>query len=288
VSLESLSESLSRLPVVGPVVRALLKSRHDHAKDMAASIAYFSFFSLFPLFLGIIAVGSLFLDSAEIQSRLDRLLADTLPGSADFVRTNVETLIRLRGAAGVASIAGLLWSASKMFGAVNRGINRALGLTRTHPFYLSPLRYFLLTLTVSLLLFLSMAVSTGVDLLAQLDPGLFGDRVDNLLTLLGGHMTSYLFVFVMLGALYYLVPYERPSWREVLPGALFAAFLYELGKAGFMLYIENVAHLKAVYGSVSSIIVLLLWLYYSARVLLFGAELIAVRQEQDEKAPTTA
>ena len=288
MSLESLSESLSRLPVVGPVVRALLKSRHDHAKDMAASIAYFSFFSLFPLFLGVIAVGSLFLDSAEIQSRLDRLLADTLPGSADFVRKNVEALIRLRGAAGVASIAGLLWSASKMFGAVNRGINRALGLTRTHPFYLSPLRYLLLTLTVSLLLFLSMAVSTGVDLLAQLDPGLFGDRMDNLLTLLGGHMTSYLFVSVMLGALYYLVPYERPSWREVLPGALFAAFLYELGKAGFMLYIENVAHLKAVYGSVSSIIVLLLWLYYSARVLLFGAELIAVRQEQDEKAPTTA
>ena len=288
MSLESLSESLSRLPVVGPVVRAVLKSRHDHAKDMAASIAYFSFFSLFPLFLGIIAAGSLFLDSAEIQSRLDRLLADTLPGSADFVRKNVEALIRLRGAAGLASIAGLLWSASKMFGAVNRGINRALGLTRTHPFYLSPLRYFLLTLTVSLLLFLSMAVSTGVDLLAQLDPGLFGDRMDNLLTLLGGHMTSYLFVSVMLGALYYLVPYERPSWREVLPGALFAAFLYELGKAGFMVYIENAAQLKAVYGSVSSIIVLLLWLYYSARVLLFGAELIAVRQEQDEKAPTTA
>ena len=277
MSLESLSESLSRLPVVGPVVRAVLKSRHDHAKDMAASIAYFSFFSLFPLFLGIIAAGSLFLDSAEIQSRLDRLLADTLPGSADFVRKNVEALIRLRSAAGVASIASLLWSASKMFGAVNRGINRALGLTRTHSFYLSPLRYFLLTLTVSLLLFLSMAVSTGVDLLAQLNLGLFGDRVDNVLTLLGGHMTSYLFVFVMLGALYYLVPYERPSWREVLPGALFAAFLYELGKAGFMLYIENVAHLEAVYGSVSSIIVLLLWLYYSARVLLFGAELIAVR-----------
>ena len=64
---------------------------------MAASIAYFSFFSLFPLFLGIIAAGSLFLDSAEIQSRLDRLLADTLPGSADFVRGNVEALIRLRG-----------------------------------------------------------------------------------------------------------------------------------------------------------------------------------------------
>ena len=279
MNFKSLTESLCRLPAVGLVVRALRKSGDDHAKDMAASIAYFSFFSLFPLFLGVIAISSLFLDPAEIQSRLERLLADTLPGSADFVRRNLEALIRLRGAAGVASIAGLLWSASKMFGAVSRGINRALGSTRSHPFYLSPLRYCLLTLTVSILLFLSMAVSTGVELFAQFDLGSRGDGIGNLLTLAGGHMTSYLFVFVMFGALYNLVPYERPSWREVLPGALFAAFLFELGKTGFMLYIDNVAHLQAVYGSVSSIIVLLLWLYFSARVLLFGAELIAVRQE---------
>ena len=288
MNLESLRESVCRVPVVGLAVRALLKSGHDHAKDMAASIAYFSFFSLFPLFLGIIAAGSLFLDSAEIQSRLDRLLADTLPGSGDFVGRNVEALIRLRGAAGAASIAGLLWSASKMFGALSRGINRALGLARPHPSYFSPLRYFLLTLTVSILLFLSMAVSTGVEFLAQLDLSSLGDGVDKLLTIAGGHLASYLFMFVIITALYCLVPYERPSWREVLPGAMFAAFLFELGKAGFMLYIDNVAHLKAVYGSVTSIIVLLLWLYYSGRVLLFGAEFIAVGRERDDATPTTA
>lgn len=288
VSLESLTESLCRLPVVGLIVRAFLKSGHDHAKDMAASIAYFSSFSLFPLFLGVVAAGSLFLETAEIQSRLNRLFADILPGSAEFVRKNVETLIRLRGAAGVASIAGLFWSASKMFGAVSRGINRALGLERPHPSYLSRLRYFLLTLMVSILLFLSMAVSTGVELFAQFDLGLPGAHVESLLTLAGGHITSYLFVFLMLAALYALVPYKRPLWREILPGAAFTAFLFELGKAAFVLYIENVAHLKAVYGSLSSIIVLLLWLYFSARVLLFGAELIAVGREVDTATgPTT-
>ena len=281
-------ESLCRIPYVGLVVRALLKGGHDHAKDMAASIAYFSFFSLFPLFLGVIAAGSLFLDSAEIQSRLDRLLADALPGSAEFVRTNVEALIRLRGAAGVASIAGLFWSASKMFGAVSRGINRALGLKRPYPSYFSRLRYFLLTLTVSILLFLSMAVSTGVEVVAQFDVGPTADRLHDVFTIAGGHITSYVFVFVMLAALYILVPYKRPSWREVLPGTLFAALLFELGKAGFVLYIENVAHLKAVYGSLSSIIVLLLWLYFSARVLLFGAELIAVGREKDDTRPIPA
>jgi len=66
----------------------------------------------------------------------------------------------------------------------------------------------------------------------------------------------------------------------VLPGAAVAALLFEAGKAMFVYYINNIAHLEAVYGSVSSIIVLLLWLYFSARVVLLGAELIAVRRER--------
>ena len=55
MSLETLKESLCGTPVIGLIVRAALKDRDDHAKDMAASIAYFSFFSLFPLFLGVVA-----------------------------------------------------------------------------------------------------------------------------------------------------------------------------------------------------------------------------------------
>jgi membrane protein len=263
---------------VGILARALLKSHRDHAKDMAASIAYFSFFSLFPLLLGVIAGASYFLDSAEIRSRLDRLLADALPASSAFVRDNVEALTRLRGAAGVASVAGLLWSASKMFGAVSRGINHALGQKSTQPFFLSPLRYFLMAITVSALLFFAMVIPTILEFLRQLDLGLFAN---NLLGFAGGHVTSYVFVLAILCLLYRFVPYEKPSWRDVFPGALFAALLLELGKTGFVFYIDRVAHLEAVYGSVSSIIVLLLWLYFAARVLLLGSELIAVRREQE-------
>ena len=243
---------------------------------MAASIAYFSFFSLFPLLLGVIAGASAFLDSDEVRARLYRLLAEALPVSSAFVRDNVEALTRLRGAAGAASVAGLLWSASKMFGAVSRGINHALGLHSTHPFFLSPLRYFLMAITVSGLLFVAMTVPTILEFLSQLD---LGRLANNLLGFAGGHVTSYAFVLGILCLLYRFVPYEKPSWRHVVPGALFAALLLELGKTGFVFYIDNVAHLEAVYGSVSSIIVLLLWLYFAARVLLLGSELIAVRRE---------
>ena len=285
---KSLLDSVSRVPVVGLLVRALLKGRDHHIRDMAASTAYFSFFSLFPLLLGVIAGGSFFLDSDEIRIHLDTILANTLPGSAAFVTGNIDALIRLRGAAGVASIAGLFWSAGKMFGALSRGINRALGLTRTQPFFLTPLRSFLMALTVMVLLFLTMAVSTIVKLLARLDVGPIAKGLDGSLSFAGTHATSYLFVFVTFCLLYKLVPYERLSWREILPGALFAAFLFELGKTAFVFYLDNVAHLEAVYGSVSSIIVLLLWLYFSARVLLLGSEIIAVHREEQRQAQRTS
>ena len=277
-ALERWKQRQARIPGAAVLLRAFEKSNEDHAKDMAASIAYFSFFSLFPLLVGVIAGASLFLERSEIQARLDRMLSDEFPGSADFLRTNVEALIDLRGAAGIASVAGLLWSASKMFGALSRGINLAFGMPKGHPFYLSKLRYFGMTVLVSLVLLSAVGASMALDVIAQFKPAQLG-LDDSALTSLGGHLASFVFVFAMVLVLYALVPYKRRPWRELLPGALVAALLFELGKALFVLYLENVGSLEAVYGSLTSVIVLLLWLYFSARVLLFGAELIAVRRE---------
>ena len=280
MNLESLTQSAKQLPVVDLLVRAVQKSRHDGAKDMAASIAYFSFFSLFPLLIGVIAASSFLVDSVQIQGRLDRLLSDALPGSAAFVRANVEALVRLRGAAGVASLAGMWWSASKMFGAMSRGINGALGLTRPHAFFLSPLRYFLMTVAASILLIMSATLPTVLAFLPQLDLGPLGDGFDTVVTLAGSRAVSYLFAATMFTALYALVPFTRPAWRDVLPGALVAAVLFEGGKTVFVFYLDNVASLQAVYGSVSSVIVLLVWLYFFARVLLFGSEVVAAGQQR--------
>ncbi len=269
---------------MGVLVRTLLKSRRDHAKDMAASMAYFSFFSLFPLLLGVIAGASYFIDEAEIQRRLTELLVNTLPGSLNFVSENVGALFRLRRSAGLIGIAGLLWSAGKMFGALSRGVNGALGLKWKRLAVFSPLRRFTMAVVMSVLLFLTLSVSTILEIVVQLDLGFLGNRLKRVLTFADGYVASVVFTFLVLVLLYRLVPFEKPAWREVLPGALFAAVVFELGKTVFSIYIDTVANFEAVYGSVSSIIMLLLWLYFAARVILFGAELIAVRRESAVRA----
>jgi membrane protein len=66
----------------------------------------------------------------------------------------------------------------------------------------------------------------------------------------------------------------------VLGGAVFAGIAFQLGRSAFLFYLDNVASLEAVYGSLTSIIVLLLWLYFSARVVLLGAEIVAVLEDR--------
>ena len=281
---QSWRDVVARVPGAAVIVRAAEKSNEDHAKDMAASTAFYGFFSLFPLLVGVVAGASFFIDRDEIESRLDRMLAGEFPGSADFLKTNIEALIDQRGAASIASVLGLLWSASKMFGALNRGINLAFGVPEERPFYLSKLRYFAMTVGLSLLLLVAVGASTVLDLVSQLDLTRFGFD-GTLFASLGGRVASLVSIFVTVILIYKLVPYERHAWRGLLLGALAATLLFELGKALFVFYLGNVGNLEAVYGSLTSVIVLLLWLYFSARVLLFGAEICALRID-DRSAST--
>ena len=76
--------------------------------------------------------------------------------------------------------------------------------------------------------------------------------------------------------MYILVPYQRLPMREILPGLIVATLLLEAGKRLFTWYVDQAADYSAVYGSLSSIIVMLIWMYYAARVVLYGAEVISI------------
>ena len=279
-SVDELVSRAGRVPVVGVLVRAALKGNEDRDKDMAASIAFFSYFSLFPLLLGAVATVGYFLGEDETRRRVSDLLRGVLP-NVGFIASNLDMVFRLRHAAGFVSVIGLLWSSGKMFGAISRAINGALELRRPHPALLAPLRRLLMAAVTSLLLLLAVVASMLAEVVAQLDLGLLGNRLTRFVSFGDGSVAGYVSVFLVLVLLYRFVPFEPPSFRHVLPGALAAALLFEVGKKIFVLYIDNVARLEAVYGPLSSVIVVLLWLYFSARVLLFGGEVVAVRRQSE-------
>jgi membrane protein len=186
---------------------------------------------------------------------------------------------------------GLFWTASSGVGAITRAINRTLGAKRPHSAVLLKVRYFLTTVAVSVFLILSVGVTVSLEVLANLDLnalrrlGVEPGTIENL----AGWATGLLFAFFTFALIYKVTPYIETRWRQVLPGALLGAAVFELGKRGFLLYLGRVANFEAVYGSLSSIIVLLLWLYVSALVLLLGAEynIVRWRERHPEETPVS-
>jgi len=263
----------------GRLVQTVRESLHDNAKDLAAAIAFWAFFAIFPLLIGVISLAGYSLESAELQARIGEAVASMFPGSANLIRENIEAVVRFRGAMSWVGIAGLLWSAGKGFGAVTRAVNRAIGVKRTHSPLVSKLRSFLMAVAVSILLILSIGITVVVEIV--LEPGFLARFGLPPFTVppLQGWAVGFVIVFLIFALIYRLAPYVAVRWRQIWPGALLAAVLFEVCKTLFVFYLDRIAHFEAVYGSLSSIIVLLLWLYVSALILVFGAEYNIVRSQ---------
>lgn len=266
------------------LVQTVREALHDNAKDLAATIAFWAFFSIFPLLIGVISLAGFFLESAQLQARIGEAVANMFPGSASLVRDNIESVVRLRGTMSWISIGGLLWTAGKGFGAITRAVNRTLDAKRTHSPLLSKLRYFLMTAAVTILMILSIGITVIIEVV--LEPAFlarFGlDTIE--VPHLEGSAASFILVFLIFVLIYKMAPYVAVCWRQVWPGALLAAMLFELCKTLFVFYLDRIAHFEAVYGSLSSIIVMLLWLYVSALILVFGAEFNIVRSQEHDVA----
>ena len=257
--------------------QTLRKARQDFANDLAAAIAFWAFFSIFPLLIGVLSLTSRYLESEPLQARIYATVTEMLPGSAEMVMENLDAVVHYRGTMSLVAILGLFWAAGKVFGAITRAVNRALGIRRSRRRFVSRLRYFAMAIVVSILALLSLGVTVVLEIALDL-PALSQLGLDT--GLIAGFKSwtmSLLLVFLIFTLLYKLTPYTTVGWKRVLPGAALATVLFELGRHGFILYLEKMADFKAVYGSLSSIIVLLLWLYVSALILILGAEYNIVR-----------
>jgi membrane protein len=256
------------------LIRATLdKSAEEGARDFGAAIAYYAFFSVFPLLVGLTAVSGFFLDSPSVQLAVFDAVEEAFPGSGAFVEENLSGVVAMRGTLGLLGVLGLLWSGSAGFGAVSRMVNHAWGTPSDHPVVLQWIRHFAMTVVTVLLLSLSIGVTAAVEVGQRFEQTGSGRILGGggVLGRLPGWASSMLAMLVVFTLVYKVIPRGSKRWMEAVPGAIVATILFEIGKLALVFYLETIADFS-VYGSLGSIIVLLLWLYISARVLIFGAQ----------------
>jgi membrane protein len=240
----------------------------------AAAVAYYTLFSVFPLTLLLIALGSFFLDPQQAQEAALAAVGAILPGAVDLVQTNIQQVLESRGTAGLIGIVGFVWAASGVFGGLSRAINQAWDVERPRPPWVERALAAGMVMLIALLFGLSLLSTAAFELVTRLSSVLLGESqvspgaTVNLLS----RLLPYLFTALLFSILYGILPSMRVAWAEVLPAALMAGFAWEVAKIGFAFYLSTFAVYNLVYGSLGAVIGLLVWSYLGAVIILLGAE----------------
>ena len=262
------------------LVRTALAFDQDDGAVQSRSIAYYALFSIFPLLLVIMAFSTKLLTSEEAHELVLGLMDNFMPAVSDILSTNLEQVLATRGTIGVLALLSLLWSASGVFTAIYRSVNRAWNNPKSELFWAEKLFGLAVVLVLGLLLVATTFYSTitsvlrswGVQFLDNFplvasQAGSLSDWLSELFPLLVS-----LVVFIVL---YRTIPRNGVTWRDVWLGGLIAGVIWELARRLFEWYLTNFARYSLIYGSVGAIVGFLLWCYLSAMILLLGAELTA-------------
>jgi membrane protein len=135
-------------------------------------------------------------------------------------------------------------------------------------------RHIAMALATGLLMLLAVTLSAGRAFIDDLVPGVVEEIpfLQSIGSMMITSFLSFLVALVVFCMIYKYMPNTRTSWSYILPGAILAAFLFEAAKYAFIIYLNNFANYQDIYGSLASVIILLVWIYYLALILVLGAE----------------
>ena len=247
---------------------------------MSAAIAYYAFFALFPLSLALIAVFSLVLHIEGFEEQLIEGLRIQIPVLAEaddeFLGNFFQSISRGRAVGSIVAIVGLFWVSQQVFSAIRKSINVIWGIEKTRPFLTERLMDIALMFGAATLLFASVFITGLLTFFQELSAILLPDAPisDPALWRQFALLAPLLLSFSVFLTLYWWLPNTKLRFRDVWPTALAGAAAFEISKVIFIFYLRNASGVAtSIYGGLSTIIVLMIFVYVSSIILLVGAML---------------
>jgi membrane protein len=268
---------MGRLRSAGSLVRQVVKDYFDDkAPRLAAALAYYALFAIAPLLLVVIAVGSLALGPDEVREVVQEQASAMFGAEAGaFVGDLVERVGQGRsGVVGAAlGTALLLAAATGLFVQLQDALNTVwdVRLRRDVPLaakLLRRVRAFVLVMGVAVLLLGSLAMSAALAWTQRRAGGLPG--TDALWAVLDFAL-SFWVLTVVFALMFKVIPDAEVRWSDVWLGGAVTALLFVAGKLAIGFYLGQ-SDATATFGAASAVIVLILWVYYCAQLILLGAE----------------
>ncbi len=269
----------------------------DNAMKLSASLSYYTVFAIGPLLLVIISLIGIFVDKQSVTETIGGQLQKLLGAQGAAQITDIIAALQKSQEAqkfGIIGLVSLFISASAVFLEIQDSINYIWSIRA------KPKKGWLRLITNRLLSFsliIGMGFLFAVSLLANTVADLLTDRLGRLIghgeaILLQGTGLIILFMIITLlfGVIYKVLPDAKIHWRDALIGSSFTGVLFLMGKFMIGFYLGN-SKMGNTYGAAASIIIVLLWVYYSGIILYFGAEFTkiwAINRGQGIKPNDTA
>jgi membrane protein len=259
---------------------AIASWSEDKAPRLGAALAYYTVFSLAPLLVIAVGIAGVFFGEEAARGQIvDQIRGLVGDQGAQAVETMVEHAGRQKTSGVVATAIGLamlLFGASGVFGELQDSLNTIWGVKpRPGRGLLGVIKdrfaSFTMVIGIAFLLLVSLILSAA---LAALGPRLGGGTAEGAMHIVNG-LVSFGVITVLFAAMYKYVPDVQIQWRDVWVGAAVTSLLFTLGKFAIGLYLGK-SSVASAYGAAGSLVILLIWVYYSAQILFFGAEFTKV------------
>jgi membrane protein len=249
----------------------------DNCLGMAAQLAYYFFFALFPALLFLVALASYFPVERLIDDIILRLARFTPPEVLSIITDQIKKISE--GESGGLLTAGMLitiWSSSAAMTAIIDTLNRAYNIEEGRAWWAVRLRAIALTIGVSLFILVSFAlIIVGPTVAERVATQLYLGPAFEWTWKIMQWPLVFALASVGIAMVYYYAPDAEQDWVWLTPGSVFATTLWLLASLGFKYYVANLGNYTETYGVIGGFMVLMLWFYISGLVILIGAEMNA-------------
>jgi membrane protein len=288
----SQADKPSEIPAKGWIQiarRSLKEMGRDHVTLLAGGVAYSWFLSLFPGLIAAVMIYGLVTDPAQVQEQIDSMASGLPQAAQELLSTQLRSIASSSSGSLsfglIFSIALALWSASAGMAGLVEATNIAYDEEEGRNFFVK--RGLALLLTLGFIVFL--AISIGLVAVVPIVLDSLGLGVIATVAAQIARWGGLIVLMVVALALLYRVGPDReaPKFAWVSQGAITATVLWVIASIGFSFYVDNFGSYGETYGSLAGVIVLLLWLWITAVVVLLGAEINAETEGQTRKDSTT-
>lgn len=251
----------------------------DGCSSMAASLSFYTFFSLPALLSLLLSLVGQFTDPAQVRQAIVGQVGGLIgKAGSEQVTTIIERSTVGEGPASlgtILSVLALAFGATASFAQLQSALNRIWAVkpdprrNQIRVFLVKRIFSFGIVITVAFLLLVSLIVSTALNAAATRITSMLGTPA--ILLELAGSAVSFVVIAALFAAMFRYLPDARIGWRDVAAGSIASALLFTIGKTVIGYYLGGTDPGSA-YGAAGSLAVVLIWVYYTAMILLFGAE----------------